>query len=859
MNEPLPVDEILPDLLRSVCDNNICIVQAPPGSGKTTRIAPYLVKHLATCKLEQGRTLLLQPRRIAVQSVAARIAAENDWSIGHQVGYAIRFDTKYSDETKLLVATEGILRRRFSQDITLPGVQVVIFDEFHERSLDSDLLLMLCRHLQATLRPDLRIVVMSATIATDELIDRFPKAAVHQTEGRTYPVKVLYHPINPRDRLTDEVAREVVQASQRQEGDILVFLPGKGEIFQVLNRLGTTSIDPAIEILPLYGAMPLEEQAAAICRSVRRRIILSTNIAETSLTIEGVRVVIDSGQARVLRFDPASGLDRLVLEPISRASADQRAGRAGRVAAGTAIRLWSPASQAARSAYLEPEIHRVDFSGAMLQLYQLNETRIADLPWLDEPRVEAVDAAKLLLERLKAVDKNGITRQGEMISRLPLHPRLGQLLLSAADHGILKDAALAAALISERDPFLRRSSQSHGSRQLKKAADPSRHSNTSTQRRWLCDISEQITAIREYHVTGQFNNAFGEIHRNSLQVILRVADQIEQETSQLRFQKNFSSSQQSDPEGAHLRRAFLAAYPDRVAKRRDRGKDKALMVGGKGVRLTNDSGVVEADYFVCLDVDAGTVDASVRKASTIDREWLSGENIDVRDELFYSPTHSAVHARRRTYWLDLCIDEIPVPISDKSAASKILFREASRDLQRFIPKDNLDLRNLIGKLKLLASRVPEAGFPAIDDDFMKQVLENICHTVTSLQQIQSANWPQQIRERLTAEQAELVRRWTPSRIALPNGRELSVDYTHEQPFIAIKIQDAFGMKSNPRICDGHLIVQMHLLAPNQRPQQITNDLASFWANGYPIVKKELKRRYSKHAWPDDPTVFLNRD
>ncbi len=851
MLEPLPIDSLIPSILQAVRENPIVIVEAPPGSGKTTRVPPALIASFA---VEDRRIVLLQPRRIAVQSVANRIAEESNSKLGHTIGYAVRFDARFNAQTQLLVATEGIVRRMLSDDISLSNVSVVVFDEFHERSLDSDLLLAMCRHLQSTIRPDLKIVIMSATISSESISQQLQGVPVLRAEGRMFPVDIRYAPMNARDKLSNAVAQCTAEAIQKHQGDALVFLPGKGEIFQVQGQL-EGQLSKEIEIVPLFGAMTMEQQSYAVRTSQRRRVILSTNIAETSLTIEGIRIVIDSGMARVLRYDPTSGLDRLCLEPICRASADQRAGRAGRVAPGVTYRLWSEASQRAKVAYLEPELHRVDFASALLQLYAWNESEIEQLPWLEPPRETNLSAAVRLLDLLGATYAGELTDLGKQMADLPLHPRLARLVIEGKSRNAFNQTAWAAAMLSEREPFIRSSSaKPNASFNRPRGGSSVQPSVTQQPKRWPCDVCEQLEAIAESQQHGNSITKFGEIHRNTLSTIAKVAEQIQRDV-QCKVDSNDDVTQQ-DAIDIAIRKSLLAAFPDRLAKRRGRGQERALMVGGKGVKLSHESGVVQHDLFICLDAEASGSEASVRKASGIEREWLTGDNIRTVDELFYSPTHKAVQCRRRTYWIDLMLEESPAAISDPTQAAAILAKAALADWQRCFPSDDKELQNLIGRINLLARFEPSLQLHAVDQARLQSVCESICRNVTSLDQIKSANWSSYLVGSLNAEQASALHRLCPAKVSAPNGRQFTIDYSQDQPILAIKIQDAFGMRQNPRVCDGKQVVQMHLLAPNMRTQQITNDLASFWASGYEVCKKELKRRYAKHAWPDDPTVPL---
>ncbi len=428
---PLPVDSLIPELIEHLKASTAVIIDAPPGSGKTTRVAPSLID-AGLCDRER-RTFLLQPRRVAAKATAQRIAVERNWQLGKEVGYQVRFDSKVSDSTSLIVATEGILLRRLAADPTIEDIRTVVLDEFHERSLNSDLILGMLRRIQQIVRDDLRVIVMSATLDAAEL-ETFLGAPVLKTTGTLYPVDIKYRPPKPRQKLTEHTAETVVLTAERTVGDILVFLPGVGEISQTENLLKSQPALRGCAVMPLHGSLPLEKQSKVIHPGTQRRIILSTNVAETSLTIEGIRTVIDSGQVRVLRFKPAVGLDRLQLEPICQSSATQRTGRAGRLESGLCMRLWDEKSQRAKPKYLDPEIRRVDLSAAVLQLYQWGE-RPGDFPWFEPPREDSVVAAERLLEQLGAIENNQITKLGQRMVKLPVSPRLARMLIESQSLG----------------------------------------------------------------------------------------------------------------------------------------------------------------------------------------------------------------------------------------------------------------------------------------------------------------------------------------------------------------------------------------------------------------------------------------
>ncbi len=445
--ERLPIDDCRQELAAALREHWAAVVLAPPGSGKTTRVAPWLITDFP--QFQSQRVYLLQPRRVAAKAAAQRIASEQGWTLGREVGYQVRFENRVTRDTRLVVATEGVLIRRLQSDPVLGDTAAVVLDEFHERSLDGDLLLAMLRRIQSLVRADLKVVVMSATMATQDLRVFLDRAPLIETTGQSFPVDVRYRPPRHVSEFWQHLVDSVVTAAEHTDGDVLVFLPGVGEIMRTMSQLQTRRELNGWEILPLHGSMPLEQQSAAVQPGVKRRIVLATNIAETSLTLPGVTTVVDAGLARVMRHDISSGMERLELEPICQASAVQRAGRAGRVRPGTCWRLWDAAQMAGRREYLEPEVHRVDTSRGLLQWLAWGESISDELPWLDPPREQAVDQSRRLLERLGAISGGKLTELGSELARLPLAPRLGRLVLAGRRWGHVFEIALTAALLSE--------------------------------------------------------------------------------------------------------------------------------------------------------------------------------------------------------------------------------------------------------------------------------------------------------------------------------------------------------------------------------------------------------------------------
>ena len=830
--EPLPVDEYLGLIAQTVRKHAISAIEAPPGTGKTTRVAPSL-RDL----IQEGQKIyLVQPRRIAARSVAERIAQELNQRVGQQIGYAIRFEQKLSEQTQLVVVTEGILIRKLQQDPTLQDTAIVVLDEFHERSIDGDLLLGMLRRVQTELREDLRILIMSATLDKAWFDDVLPGSPMIQISAKSYPVKIEYRPAGVNQDIVEHAVEVTTQVAQSRSGDLLLFLPGAGEIQRCCQMLRRNKSLDSIDVLPLYGSMRIEEQAQAIKLGARRRIIVATNIAETSLTIPGVQTVIDSGLARVLRFSPDVGLDRLILENISAASAIQRAGRAGRVAPGLCIRLWSEASDRARLAFLEPEIRRVDLCSARLQLQAWGEGDRDDFPWLEPPRKDAWEAAGRLLEFLGALREGSITKLGQQMSQIPLHPRLARLCIESIRYGCLEQAALLCAMLSERDPFDRR------------VSNPTRSTNA-----WQSDCIERLHWLERPSIErptpfGGINPGSFNTIKQSAQQIVRVCKDIAQQEPKDRLQQETLGNKDH-----LLQRCLLVGFPDRLARRRQAGKPQGLMVGGKGVKLSPESGVRDSELFLCIEVDGTAGEALVRQASSVGLDWLQVDAVQTRDEMFFHPTQKQVVGRRRTYWLDLCLAETPMAIDDEEACRECLIQAVKSHWESVFPKDDPTVMQWIQRVGCLRTWVPELELPELDLGMLHRAAEELCRGKRSLDQVRNGQWVDWLENLLTPQQAHSLQSETPERIQVPSGSWLRIEYgVGKPPILAVKIQEVFSWKQTPRIARGRIPLLLHLLAPNGRPQQITDDLASFWTSGYAEVKKELKRRYPKHSWPDDP-------
>jgi ATP-dependent helicase HrpB len=849
----LPIDDILPQLIAALSSQNNVVLKAPTGSGKTTRVAPAI---LDAGLAGTGSIVMLEPRRVAARAAARRIAFERGGTVGGEVGYSVRFDQKVSRDTRLRIVTDGVLLRNLQDDPFLERIAVVVFDEFHERGINVDLALGMVRRIQQTVRPDLKIVVMSATLAAEPVAVFLGDCPVVIAEGKLFPVELAYlggaksttglavpsgssmHTAGPRyNPLFDEagidtVVRAVKAVLDQTPGDVLVFLPGVGEIRRFEKELATLASRHNLAVMPLYGDLPAEKQDAVLGPCERRKVVLATNVAETSITIDGVTAVVDTGLARVLRYDEHVGLDNLVLSKISKASAAQRAGRAGRTQPGVALRLWTSEEQRALPDDDEPEVRRVDLAGPILQLHAWGETDATAFPWFEPPRELSLAQAEKLLTRLGALEAGQVTELGQALSQLSAHPRVARLLIEGHKLGVPERAALAAALLSERDPFRTGST--------KRERRQARHQSES-------DVVDRVAQLEEFEASGGSGNE--SINVGAAHFVIRAKDQLVELLGQVGGRSTTAAGMSPDEA---LQRALLAAFPDRVARRREMSGRRGVMVGGRGVRLADESAVTASELFVCVDVNAGTTEALVRIASAVDRAWLDPKLLEVRDDVTFDPRSSRVVALRRTCWDDLVLDEVALGhiLDDKLSAA--LAMAAAEDLSRVFPKEG-DVRDYVERAKALREWMPELGLPPLDEAQLTSLLPALCQNCRSFDDLRKAPWLQWIKSLLTQAQLQAVEREAPEKLSVPSGNRVAIQYkAGKRPVLAVKIQELFGLAETPRIAGGRVPVLMHLLAPNMRPQQVTDDLQSFWNNTYQQVRKDLRARYPKHSWPEDP-------
>ncbi len=840
---PLPIDPRLPEIVDRARERRCLVLVAPPGAGKTTRVPVALLR--SGCLAPANPNLvLLQPRRVAARASAARIAEENGWDLGGTVGYQIRFERRIGPDTRIRVVTEGILNRQLVADPFLEGVGAVILDEFHERSLDSDLAIALLREARSV-RDDLIVVVMSATMAAEPVARFLGDAPILRVEGRAFPVEVRYRGSSP-DPLPDRVAaavREAVDAGEAA-GDVLAFLPGVEEIRRAGRALAPWADRSGVLVLPLHGSLPAEDQDRALRPSDRRKVVLATNIAETSLTIDGVATVIDGGLARIASHDPSRGLDRLELGRISKASADQRAGRAGRTRPGRCWRLWSEGEQRGLPESDPPEVARVDLCGTVLALRAWGHADPAAFAWYEAPPPASLLAAGRTLAMLGATDgEHGpITPLGRRLLDIPAHPRLGRLLIEAARLGAPREGATLAALLSEKDILLRR---------FDRSTRPDVHADS--------DVLIRLDRLDEAE-RARFAPALRDrgIDPSAARQVVKVRDDL------LRVARRLPGADRPRDEDGGLDhdewlKLVLLAYPDRVVKRRGGDGSTGVMVGGRGVRLDPESVVRDADLFLALDPRedrrAGLLEARVRVASALRLEWLE----ELYPGLLRRARGLRFDAERRRVvgtstlaFLDLTLrEDANLPV-DPAAAGPILAEALSPRGRSFF--DGVEAcASWLVRLDLARAHVPEAGWPAFEEADWPDLIASACQGKRSEEEAANGPLLGVLKSRLTYAQNQKLDELVPEALVVPSGNKVRLAYAPgSSPVLAVRLQEMFGCAETPRVAAGRVPVLLHLLGPNHRPVQITADLKSFWSSTYFQVRKDLRSRYPRHPWPDDP-------
>ncbi len=837
----LPISSLRADLSRTLRANGQVVIQAPTGSGKSTQVPQYLVDDGVA---GDGRVVILQPRRVAARLLARRVAQERGVTLGEEVGFQYRLENVSGPRTRILYITEGILLRQMQADPRLSGVSVLIFDEFHERHLEGDIALARARQIQRTARPDLKIVVMSATLESALLQEYLTPCEVLTSGGQAHAVTLEYLP-KPDEAPIWEQAAEACERILRNgtcpEGDILVFMPGSFEISRTLNALRNSSATAGFALHALHGELPPAEQDAAVTPGPKRKIIVSTNVAETSLTIDGVRAVIDSGLARVARFDPHRGINTLLIEKISRASAQQRLGRAGRTASGHGVRLWTEREHEARPLQTPPEIRRLELSGALLGLKASGIEDLAAFPWIEPPEAKSFARGVELLRDLGALDHaDRLTETGRRMAAFPTHPRYARMLLAADALGCVRAAALIAALSQSRGILLR----SEGKRMDELREDVLGGEGTSDfftlMRAWRFaqgrNFDPQKCRQLGIHAGGAREVA------GALEQLLRLAERARLDVSE----KPAASEA--------IQRCVLTGFSDQLARRVDKGTLRCRLVHKRTGELVRDSWVREADLLVAAEIreveSRDELRVLLSQATAVKEEWLRElfpDDFSEGEETAYDPVARRVVTRRTRLFRDLVLDFVERDATDPEAAARLLTEEV---LTGRAPLKNWDdaVEQWLLRLECLRVWMPELGLPVVDEEAKRTIIGQIVHGSFTYKQIKDAEvWPV-LRGWLSAPLQRALDQHAPERFELPGGRKARIIYTPgSAPMTAARIQDLYGV-TNLTVAKGRTPVTIQVLAPNNRPVQITSDLANFWKESYPKIKQELSRKYPKHEW-----------
>jgi ATP-dependent helicase HrpB len=834
----LPIDDQLEAIRGALAPGATVVLQAPPGAGKTTRVPLELLKAFG----DQGRILLIEPRRLATRAAAERLAAGLGEAVGEQVGYSVRLERRSSSRTRLELLTGGLFLRRLQADPALEGVACVIFDEFHERGAEADLALALVRQARTLLRPELRIMVMSATLDLAPLAAGLDGATVITSPGRSFPVAVEHQRPRERERLEQQVVRALENHWLEDRGPaetVLVFLPGQREIADAQRAIEATAWGQQVACTPLHGQLSLAHQGQAIAPAPTAggKVVLATSIAESSLTIAGVTLVIDAGLSRRNRFDPATGLDRLVTLPASLASAEQRRGRAGRLGPGRCLRLWAPGEEQRRPGFDPPELLVCDPLPIVLQLAEWGDALGEDLPWIDPPPRTALQEARELLEQLGALDGGGrITPAGRTMAGLGLSPRLAHLLLRAQACGSLELGCELAVLLSERDPLNPRDAGSDLLCRLdwlraraSEPADrlaPGRSSQRREMQKLQAELERQVLASsRRYGATNAQTTA--------------------------------SKPRSAASEEAMAARLLGWAYPERIALSRGRGDGRFLMRGGRGAVLHPDDPLADAEALAIAIADGEGAEARVRLAVRLERadlEELAAAQGQEALEARWDPQAERVRCERslrlgalvlaRTPWPEARGEEVQAAMADglrQLGLAALPWCPRSRSLQQ-----RLGLAH-----RWLGPPWPDRRLERLEDDPAAWLGERLAG-LRSRQDLRQLDLIEALWGELDWAERQQLERWFPETIAVPSGRRVALDYVGEEPVLAVKLQEMFGATVSPTLLDGRLPVTVQLLSPAGRPAALTRDLAGFWSSGYAEVRRELRGRYPKHPWPEDP-------
>lgn len=807
----LPIDAILPDMLRLLAQQSSLVLQAPPGTGKTTRVPLAL---LQADFLDGKRIVMLEPRRLAARSAARFMASLLGEEVGKTVGYRTRLDTKVSRDTKVEVVTEGILTRLLQDDATLSEYGVVIFDEFHERSLQADLGLALVRECQQVLRDDLRLIVMSATLDAAAMSRVLGEVPVLSCTGKVFPVEIRYRALG-KERLPDFMARVIRDVVAEEAGSVLVFLPGEGEIRRVTDAL-QEHLPADVLLAPLYGQLSADEQDKAISPSPdgKRKVVLATSIAETSLTIEGIRVVVDAGLLRVPQYDPNSAMTRLVTQRVSAANAEQRRGRAGRVCPGICIRLWSEDEQQRLMPFAPPEILQADLTGTVLELAQWGVSDPAHLSWLDMPPAANWAQARELLQQLEALDAKGhVTAHGKNMIRLGLPPRLGHMVLRGRERGLGKLAGELAALLSERDLLP--------------------HDQGA-------DIHDRLALLRG-------EQEFSRVDRGRLRLVREGARRLEERNTRTAEEKN---------EDAGLLLAL--AYPDHIGQRRAGSEARFRLSNGSGAFLPAEDRLAREEWIVAAELDGKAREARIFLAAPVSLaalEEVLPAAISTTEFVSWDAATQAVLARKQKRLGALVLEDKALTAADPEKIRAVLcaaIREAGLQVLPWTPA----LQQWQARVSLMHGLEPET-WPDVSNEALLKNIEDwagpFLDGVSRFSHLSRVPLQDALHGMLAWSAQQQLEKSLPTHLSVPTGSQISIDYTAEHgPVLAVKLQEMFGQLTTPALANGRVPLTIHLLSPAQRPVAVTQDLASFWKNVYGDVRRDLRGRYPRHPWPEDP-------
>ena len=846
----LPIDDVLPEIKETLSRNSRLVLQAPPGAGKTTAVPIAL---LDQPWLADKQIIILEPRRLAARNAAARMACLLDEQVGETVGYQIRQDSCFSQQTRILVLTEGILTRRLQADPELGSAALVIFDEFHERSLHADLSLALCLQSQQIIRDDLKLLVMSATLNSNAISVLLDDAPVIQSEGRCYPVDISYSesPIMPNDRqsLGKNVLDTVKRVIHEQHGNCLIFLPGVKEINQLAGSISHYLEDASIDnilVAPLHGSLNRQQQDRAISPPPpdTRKIVLATNIAETSLTIEGIDCVIDSGLERILEYDPSSAMNRLTTRAISQDSADQRSGRAGRLSAGTCYRLWSSRQQQRLARHSLAEILHSDLSSLVLELSNWGVSQPDELSWLDIPPANATDQAKALLLQLDALDtESRISGHGRNMLELGTHPRLAHMMLKSVELGQAYHGCLIAAILSERDFYLAGTEKSY-------------------------DIHDRISVLHAFH-TARKKPQRG-IDLAQCKRIIQSADDFYKRLYRKHHNNTVKDSGAERNINEELTGVLLAyAYPDRIARQRNSNDVRYLLSNGKGASIPAHLQHHLYEYLVIANLDAKQRESTIYLAAEITAQQLQdnfSHDFQKTEQTTWNEKLQRVEVKRVVRLGKLTLQEETVATGDKEAVQQCLLDAIkntglhvfnwTRQATGLVQRVNFINRNIESnddlKKQFNGDSLPDFSESALLSSLTDWLLPYLGDE-NSFKQCYKLDLYKLLHNMLSWEQLQIIERLAPEKITVPSGSAITIDYADpESPVLAVRLQEVFGLHETPTLLAGHCRLMLHLLSPAHRPMQVTQDLKSFWKTAYHEVKKELRGKYKKHYWPDDP-------